>query len=215
MRSVDDDIDVSIRYPADIIIPNAVMHRSRDLVESDITWVEGIATTTPDRTICDLGLRFPQKEVSRILRHSVATGLVNQADALRIRTRNSRQGRNGVGILGYALDALPAFAELAESGAEVLFLGLCDRFQIPRPVMQLPVIAGGRLFRLDFAYPLSRVFIEIDGAAYHSSPDQIANDDGCQNALVAAGWTPLRFTFAQIVDHPFDVATTIRRSQDL
>jgi very-short-patch-repair endonuclease len=36
--------------------------------------------------------------------------------------------------------------------------------------------------------------IEVDGWAYHRTPDRFQRDRERQNRLVAAGWTVLRFT---------------------
>ena len=214
-RTVDDEVEVSIRYPRRLCLTDAVVHRSRDLVRSDITLVNDIPTTTPERTICDLGLIFPRKEVERILWHAIATGLVNRYDMYKIRYRTGRQGRNGTGVLGKVLAALPDHAENTDSGAEVAFLALCKRFNIPAPALQVPVVVNGSRYRLDFAYVLARVFIEVDGVASHSGPEQIANDEGRQNDLVSEGWTPIRFTSKQLRTEPNRCAETILRTLDL
>ena len=47
----------------------------------------------------------------RILRHAVATGMVNRRDVLMLRRRIGKSGRDGAGVIGRCLDAWPAFAE--------------------------------------------------------------------------------------------------------
>lgn len=179
----------------------------------------GIAVTTPERTILDLGLIFPDTEVHRILLHAIGTGLVLPRDLWSMRQRTSKQGRNGTGVLERVLDALPQGTSFTESGLEILFLEVCERFGISSPVPQLPVRISGRNFRLDFAWAAQRVFVEIDGAAFHSSPIQIANDGNRQNLLVQAGWTPLRFTYADLTERPTFCAdivqATLRSVPDL
>ncbi len=201
-RSVDPDIELSIRYPRKASAAGAIVHSIRDLELSDRTEISGIPVTTPERTICDLGLIFPETEVHRILLHAIATGLVLPRDLWSMRQRTSKQGRNGTGVLERVLAYLPSQTAFAESGLELLFAELCERFNIESPVAQLPVRVFGRDFRLDFAWVTDRVFVEIDGAAFHSSPAQIANDGGRQNLLVQAGWTPLRFTYADLTERP-------------
>lgn len=208
-RTVDEEVEVSIRYPRTAMLEGVVVHRSRDLEPSDVTEVDGISVTTPERTICDLGLVFPEHEVLRILQHAIATELVLPRDLWMMRQRTSKQGRNGTGVLERVLDALPAGIDFCESGLEVQFLEVCDRFGIRRPVPQLPVQVAGRHMRLDFAWIAEQVFVEIDGASFHSSPAQIANDGGRQNALVKAGWTPLRFTAADLTNRPDQCAKTL------
>lgn len=208
-RTVDQEVDVSIRYPRKLHLSGVDVHRSRDLMPGDITWVEGIPVTTPERTICDLGLIFPESEVMRILRHAVATGFVSRRDVLKMRIRIGKQGRNGAGITGRCLESLPEFAEETESGLEVRFLEMCEKWKVPRPHLQHLVVAQGRRYRLDFAYPLQRVFVEVDGVASHSAPEQIAKDGGRQNDLVAAGWQPIRFDYLQLKHSPSRCAQTI------
>lgn len=61
----------------------------------------------------------------------------------------------------------------------------------------------------DFVIRELRLCIEVDGRAHHSSERDFENDRARQNALVAAGWTVLRFTWHQIVDEPARVTATI------
>lgn len=208
-RSVDHEVEVSIRHPRRASVEDAIVHSLRDLEPNDITIVDGIPVTTPERTICDLGLIFPEHEVLRILRHAVATKLVTPHDLWNMRQRTSKQGRNGTGVLERVLDALPDQAEQVESGIEVQFLEVCERYNIEPPAIQVPVGIGGRSFRLDFAWTSKRVFVEIDGAAFHSTATQIADDGHRQNLLVQAGWTPLRFTYEDLVQRPGLCARTV------
>lgn len=208
-RTVDTDVDVSVRYPRRLTIPGVKVVRSVDLLPEDITWVDGIPVTTPERTICDLGLIFPEHEIMRILRHAIATGQVTRREVMRIRRRISKSGRDGAGKSGRCLDALPELAEQAESGLEVMYLEICQQFGLPKPVVQLPVVVNGRSYRLDFAYPAAKVFVEIDGRG-HADPIQISNDGGRQNDLVASGWRPVRFGHDLLRDHPEVCASMVR-----
>lgn len=209
-RTVDNQVEISIRYPRRTILDGVIVHSIRDLEPRDRTEVAGIAVTTPERTICDLGLIFPETEVHRILRHAIATGLVLPRDLWNMRQRTSKQGRNGTGVLERVLRALPDDTSFAESGLEIQFLELCQNFGIAPPTPQLPVRVAGRDFRLDFAWLPQRVFVEIDGAAFHSTPTQIANDGSRQNLLVQAGWTPLRFTYTDMIERPSSCANSVR-----
>ncbi|MFT4596921.1 MAG: very-short-patch-repair endonuclease [Paracrocinitomix sp.] len=209
-RTVDTDIIVSVRYPRKLTIPKAKVVRSVDLVADDITWIDGIPTTTPERTICDLGLDLPESEVLRILRHAVATGMVNRRDVTRMRWRISKQGRNGAGISDRCLSLLPDLTEATESGLEAMFLEICEKERLPTPTFQLPVVANGRQYRLDFAYPSVKVFVEIDGSG-HGEARQISKDGGRQNDLVAHGWQPVRFDYQMLRVSPGYCADVLRQ----
>lgn len=54
-----------------------------------------------------------------------------------------------------------------------------------------------------------RLVIEVDGYAYHSGDDRFQRDRTKQNALLAAGWRVLRFTWADLVDRPDTVLARI------
>lgn len=49
----------------------------------------------------------------------------------------------------------------------------------------------------DFAHEESKTVIEIDGAAYHSTPEQIARDKRRQAYIESSGWHVVRFSGKQ------------------
>ena len=69
-------------------------------------------------------------------------------------------------------------------------------------VAQLPFLAGGRRYYIDLAFPAARLAIEVDGYEYHRGGSRFQDDRTKQNALMAAGWRVLRFTWADIEDRP-------------
>ncbi len=73
------------------------------------------------------------------------------------------------------------------------------------------LVAGHVVAVLDLAFPDRRLAIEIDGWAWHHNPERFQEDPRRQNALVAAGWTVLRFTWADLVERPEHVLATVVR----
>jgi very-short-patch-repair endonuclease len=71
--------------------------------------------------------------------------------------------------------------------------------------------AGELIAVVDVAIPSLRLAIEVDGMAYHVDVDRFRRDRSRQNALVALGWTVLRFTWADLVERPGYVIATILR----
>ncbi|MGQ0431745.1 MAG: endonuclease domain-containing protein, partial [Microthrixaceae bacterium] len=85
--------------------------------------------------------------------------------------------------------------------------------ELPVPLLQHEVWHAGRFIaRIDAAYPDHKIALEVDGYGAHSSPYAFQRDRTRQNRLVALGWTVLRFTWADVVDRPATVATTIREA---
>jgi very-short-patch-repair endonuclease len=74
--------------------------------------------------------------------------------------------------------------------------------------LEVPLPSGG-VAVLDAALPHLRIAVEIDGRAYHVDPDRFQRDRTRQNALVAAGWTVLRFTWWDLTERPDYVVQAI------
>jgi len=65
-------------------------------------------------------------------------------------------------------------------------------------------------FRVDFLWPDLRLVVETDGLRYHRTPAQQARDRVRDQAHLAAGFTPLRFTHEQVRYEPEHVRSTLR-----
>ncbi|HLY32932.1 MAG TPA: DUF559 domain-containing protein, partial [Jatrophihabitantaceae bacterium] len=70
---------------------------------------------------------------------------------------------------------------------------------------------GSLIAVLDVAIPDLKIAIEVDGMAYHVDVERFQRDRTRQNALVALGWTVLRFTWSDLTERPDYVARAIRR----
>ncbi|WP_375497008.1 endonuclease domain-containing protein [uncultured Jatrophihabitans sp.] len=74
-----------------------------------------------------------------------------------------------------------------------------------------PVWFEGELVAVvDVAIRSARLAIEVDGRAFHTDVDRFQRDRQRQNALVALGWTVLRFTWADLIERPGYVVATIQ-----
>jgi very-short-patch-repair endonuclease len=71
---------------------------------------------------------------------------------------------------------------------------------------------GRFLGRVDVGYPDQRIAIELDGFATHGSPAALQRDLRRQNRIVLEGWLVLRFTWADVVERPGEVAATVARA---
>ena len=193
--------------------PPAIAHRIKDLRPDLAVEREGLRVTDPVRTIVDLGLVVPHALVASALRRGLSKRLVSLADARQIRERLGRRGRNGTGILGEVIDIHVLADEKAESELEVRFLQLRKRYDLAELTLQYEVWAMGHcVARVDGAVPRLKLAVEIDGFEHHSTPEAFQRDRSRQNELVALGWTILRFTWTDVVEHPDRVARQIRRT---
>jgi very-short-patch-repair endonuclease len=81
-----------------------------------------------------------------------------------------------------------------DSDLETVYWQLLRDHGVELPVRQHPV--GPYL--LDDAYPDIKLFVELDGYAHHSSHESFVRDRHRQNAVVALGWSPLRFSDSDV-----------------
>ncbi|HVA75121.1 MAG TPA: DUF559 domain-containing protein, partial [Acidimicrobiales bacterium] len=79
---------------------------------------------------------------------------------------------------------------------------------LPAPKAEL-VWGPQRRYRLDFAYPALRLAIEVDGFAFHFTPEQMRADNHRSNTLTAAGWMILRYNWWDVTYEPERVAGQI------
>ena len=78
---------------------------------------------------------------------------------------------------------------------------------MPRPNVNTRIEGS----EVDFAWRDVRLVVEVDGYRYHRSPRAFEDDRARDVTLTVAGWTVLRFTWAQVTGRPPWVAGAIRR----
>jgi very-short-patch-repair endonuclease len=98
---------------------------------------------------------------------------------------------------------LQELVELLDSGceSELEFWGHLRVFDVEglrHAVRQRDIIANGHRYRLDLAYEVERVAIELDGFAFHSTKAQRERDMIRDAALAACGWLTLRYSHQRL-----------------
>jgi len=73
---------------------------------------------------------------------------------------------------------------------------------IPPCVQQHRLHLPFGLVRLDAAWPDARLAVELDGAAFHGSPEDRERDLRRDAALAALGWVVLRFSYRRLMREP-------------
>lgn len=190
------------RFP-DVIVPGrggrghpAIrVHRMR-LHPDDRTAHKGIRVTTPERTLIDLAAALDERQLARALREAQ---YLQQFDARAMQAALARKPCRAVA-------ALVADLVATESPLEDLLLVIIDRYRLPRPEMQYRILGH----RLDFVWPAAKVVVETDGWESHSTRRSFQADRTLSNRLQLAGWTILRFTYADVNRRPEEVADAIR-----
>jgi very-short-patch-repair endonuclease len=177
------------------------VHRRPNLLAAHVTVRKAIPVTKPVRTAIDLAVRLDSARLERMINEADRLGLFNPEELLA--ALEYYPGIPGVGPLRSVLGAR-AF-RLTDSELERRFLRIVERARLPYPLTQQNV-AG---FRVDFFWPDLGLVVETDGLTYHRTPAQQARDRVRDQAHLAAGLTPLRFTHAQVRYEPTYVSETL------
>lgn len=192
-------------------VPGAVVHRSRDLLDSELVVVRNIPTTTAARALVDAGLGLSPAELERALHAALHSGRTTIEELAATYRRVSRQGRHGAGPIGELLRSLDPSMPPAESALEVVILRVLRAHGVPAPELQFAVEVDGETFRLDMAYPRHLLFLEGDGFGVHGRRRAFEDDRWRQNLLVVHGWWPLRITWRQAHQQPRQCAEFVAR----
>jgi very-short-patch-repair endonuclease len=99
----------------------------------------------------------------------------------------------------------------AESPMESVLRWLLHAGGVPTPELQYVIRTVSGEFRADFAWPAFKVLVEFDGEV-HRDRGVFVRDLRRQNALVATGWTVLRFSSADVLGRPEEVVAAILRA---
>lgn len=207
------DVQPTHDAPLEVVVPRGrvVPHREGVcateglLTPADRGSVRGLPSLSPQRAALDLLRRHP-------LPHGVAVADAVQAAGLRSRDQLEAEAVTHAALRGVrrARRALELSDPRAESPPEsrlrvILVLGGLS----PVPQLEVRDDAGRFLARVDLALPGHRLALEYDGREVHTRPDAFVRDRQRHNALVAAGWTVLRFTAGDL-RQPDRVLTVVR-----
>jgi Transcriptional regulator, AbiEi antitoxin len=161
--------------------PGIVVHRSRTLTRREVTRRHGIAVTTPARTIEDVRGSLEPYLFRRALR---------QAE-----------------LAGHRVPHLSA-VKRTRSDLELLFLGLCERHGLPRPLVNHRVHGH----RVDFFFADHRIAVETDSWNYHRGSVAFEDDHDRDLTLRAHRITTRRYTGDQLEAASDAVAADLREA---
>lgn len=195
-------VEVSVPSGAGRRCSDIRIHRRAGLGRAHVACHKGIPVTTPVLTLIDLASRHDDRSVERAVNEADRLDLIDPSalrDAL-----DAYAGWPGVVRLRALLDRRTF--RLTDSELERLFLSLAAQTGLPLPLTRQRLNG----FRVDFFWPELRLVVETDGLRYHRTPAQQARDRLRDQAHLAAGFTPLRFTHGQVRYEAEYVRSTLR-----
>lgn len=167
---------------------------------------EGIPLTTATRTLIDLGTRLQPTQLERAVNEADKLGRV-AADVLQA-SLDAYHGQPGVAALRKLLDPL-AF-RLSDSELEQLMRPLARTAGLPLPETKTWVNG----YEVDFFWPELGIVAETDGLRYHRTASQQRRALERDQAHLAAGMWPLRFSHWQVKHDAAHVRRILRSALD-
>ncbi|RIJ69895.1 DUF559 domain-containing protein [Nakamurella silvestris] len=188
-----------IRASPDLDPPIRILRRFVDPVDRCI-WA-GVPVTSQPLTAVQAAVRSGRPHIlDRALQRSVSLVAVEAALA----RHPAQDGAKAAATL------LAAASDRTAAESERMFARILRRNGITGWQVNTRVIAGGSV--PDFRFDAERVIVEIDGWAWHHTPDRFQRDRARQNELILQGWTVLRFTWFDLTQRPAEVLSQVCRA---
>ena len=166
------------------------------LPENHKTAIDRIPVTCVERALIDASAVLARWQLSKVANEAAVRGLTTYKQIQSVLEQVGRQGRKGTGILRKLVtEHLPL--PLTDSPLTQRFLHSLMAANLPMPVLEYRVVANGREYFLDAAWPDIRMAIEIDDFGSHGkSRKRFDNDRRRNNYLAIEGWTLQHVTSA-------------------
>lgn len=183
-----------------------VAHRTAGLGTADVGTTRGVRVTSVLRTLLDLSASEAESDVrasvDEALRRKWTT--VEKLQAFVARHAKHR----GITFLSKLLGEYLGGDGPTESELEAQVQELLEAEGFPRANRQQAQLVARR--RLDFTFPGTKVVIEADGYAWHSSPIAFERDRARISALAARGFRVLQWTWAALHERPGELIRDLR-----
>ena len=190
-------IEVTISRARNPRATSGVRVRRRDLPPADVTTLDGLPTTAAPFTALTTAIAIP--DGSMLLDRALQRGVT-------LRDLNAAYARHR-GAAGWtAVATLLTGAGQGEFAAERLLVRILRSARITGWELGRPFPP----WTVDLAFPAVLLAVEVDGWAWHHQVERFGADRRKQNALIAAGWTVLRFTWHDLHNHPERVCSQIQ-----
>lgn len=176
------------------------VHYTDRLHHRDVTERRGLVVTTAARTLLDISAETAEPELRASVDQALRCKWTSLEELAALVERN--RGHRGVELLRKLLHEFAGGGGPTESELEARVLEVVDAAGLPRPEKQCPVLVGGRLRRLDFRFPGTKVVIEADGYEHHSGVADFERDRARRNSLCARGYVVLQWTWHALKDRP-------------
>jgi very-short-patch-repair endonuclease len=188
-----------------------VLHRTTEMPDVDRRVVDGLAVTSPARTLIDLAPRLDDEGLEVMFERARHRGLLSVDDLDRRVAALGGAGRPGSTRLRRLLALQQPGDAALESPLEVKVWRLLRRSTMPLPVRQHWVATARGNYRLDLAWPDRHVAIECDGWDAHGGRVAWKRDRRRLGAVGAMGWRLIPVTWDDVTREPRETLALIEQ----
>jgi hypothetical protein len=188
---------IDVLAPRKRTLDGVRVHYCRTLPLDDVTTVRGLPVTRFKRLVVDLADVLTPFQLANVLHQGAGRGLVPPDIP-------SPLGRHNLATLNKAFALHRAGSAGTRSTAEDVFLRLIS--DLPEPIVNTVHLG----FEVDFRWPEHLLVVEVDGPLHGRAYNRNA-DDHRDVALVAAGYTVLRFSADDVQSRGGWVRETVLR----
>ncbi|HEX4863685.1 MAG TPA: hypothetical protein VFV02_06410 [Acidimicrobiales bacterium] len=190
-------------------VPCADVHRMGTGALSPVPR-RGIPVTDPARTLVDFASIADPQMLDFAVDRALARRLVTVEAILAEIERESRPGRRGIRSLRDSLRRRGLIGAPHPSVLESALLRLLLRHRIEPMAVEVHIHAEGH-YRVDAAVS-EEVLVEVDGYAYHHSPEQKTEDERRRNRIRLSGKVLLVYTWRDVIHDGKRVVEEIRQA---
>jgi hypothetical protein len=202
----EEDVDLHVLNP-----PYGQLRRADGLVihrrdGAPLRLVEGRLATTPGWTAVEVARSLRRPRALATLDAALRSGTCNRQDLHMAAVE--QHGRRGIVAVR---ELIPLADGAAESPMESEARLVMHDNGLPAPELQFEIVdLDGVTWRVDFAWPETKLAVEYEGFDYHSSPADLRHDRRKRNALSQVGWHVLGIVADDVRKRPYETTRDIR-----
>jgi very-short-patch-repair endonuclease len=170
--------------------------------------VAGVPCTSLARTLLGLAATGRPRELRNAITQAEVLRLFDLSEVQAVIDRN--RGRRGVARLRRGATDHDPRDQRARGEFERRFLAMCRAAALPLPEVNAPLSLSGDQVEADFLWRDAGLIVETDDRRSHATISAFEKDRLRDQRLKLAGWDVIRGTWRQLIDHPDQLAATIR-----
>ena len=199
---------IHITSPSKTKSRGAIRRHFTLLAPDELTVEDRIPVTTVPRTIFDLAAVASPQTVESALRQCEYLRLYDSLSLWDLLDRYP--GHRGIRAVRTALARLGETTGVPRSVFEERFLAFLDRYDLPRPNLNVWLQINGRSIQVDCLWPDLKVIVELDSWSAHGTRAAFRDDKARDRALRVAGYSTTRIAWSQLDDEPAQIAADLR-----